>query len=249
MKEADGFVEKALSDITALPEQGMRLDYLCKTLLGMGGEDAAYFLDSVCRKDPSSHLAKKAKSLLIDSARIKDILGKEACAQIRNASKRLGLKRVERLFSEPRPHKTGIAGYDKEEEIKMEHLSLGQRRSLSKTGVKDSIDRLLSDPDPLVIRNVLNNPRVTEKEVLKIASKRPNSPEILRMLSCHRVWSKRYAVIKAVASNPYAEPRTSVALLELLLSQDLKGFSRDRTLHPNVRQAAKEILEERDSKG
>jgi hypothetical protein len=104
-----------------------------------------------------------------------------------------------------------VHGYDKEEEARMELLTLGERRSRSKSNVKDSIDRLLSDPDPIVITNILNNPRVTEREVLKVASKRPNSPGILKLVATHRVWSKRYAVKKAVASNPYSSPRVDCA--------------------------------------
>ncbi|MEK6531503.1 MAG: hypothetical protein AABZ23_03290 [Deltaproteobacteria bacterium] len=244
MQDSQEYVLKVLSDITALPEQGMRMKLLCSTLLSLSSEDAAHLLEFLCKGGHSAASAKTAKSLLIDVAAIRDMLGKEACAQISRASVRAGLKRVARLFSESRPHRTGIAGYDKEEELKMEHLSLGQRRSLSKTGIKDSLDRLLSDPDPMVIGNILSNPRITEKEILKIASKRPNAPEILRLISSHKVWSKRYSVMKAIASNPYAPTEISIALLGLMMRQDLKNFARDSTLHPEIRQAAKELLED-----
>lgn len=128
----------------------------------------------------------------------------------------------------------------------MELISLGERRALSKRPVKEVIDRLLSDPDLMVIGNILNNPRTTEKEVLKVASKRPNSPAILKLVAGHRKWSKRYDVMKAIALNPYTPPRVSVALLEGLMTQDLRAIADDKTLHPQVKEAAKDIVKERE---
>ncbi len=126
----------------------------------------------------------------------------------------------------------------------MESITLGERRSLSKRGVKESIDRLLSDPDPVVIGNILNNPRTTEREAVKIASKRPGSTEILKLLASHAKWSKRYAVRKALALNPYSPPRIVIALLEFLMAQDLRLVATDGSLHEQVRRGAEELLNE-----
>ena len=127
----------------------------------------------------------------------------------------------------------------------MESTTLGERRSLSKLNLKDTIDRLLSDPDPMVIANILNNPRATEREILKIASKRPASPKILKLVATHRVWSKRYKIKLAIASNPYSPPRLSIALLDLLLTQDLSTIAADANIHPQVKLSAKDIIRER----
>ncbi len=243
MKDSHEYVSKVLSDIRALPEHGMRMKLLCSTLLSLTSEDAAHLIEFLYKGGRSR--ASTATSLLVDASGIRDMLGKEACAQIYKGAIMAGLKKAAILFAETRPHKTGIAGYDKEEELKMEHLSLGQRRSFSKTGAKDSLDRLLSDPDTMVIGNILGNPRITEKEVLKIASKRPNSPEILKLISTHKVWSKRYSVMRAIASNPYAPTEVSIALLGLMMQQDLKNFASDSTIHPEIRRVAKELLEGR----
>lgn len=238
-------VREALSDASALPEDAMRLDLLRKRLKALSADDIARFFDALFKEAGNAPAAIKLKSSLVDPEGLKRALGSEKYKDVFSAAIRLRLRKVSRLFSELPPHKKGIAGYDKEEEVKMEHLSLGMRRTLSKKSVKDTLDRLLSDPDPVVIANVLNNPRTTESEALKIASKRPNSPHILKVLASHRKWSKRYAVMKAIILNPYSPPRVSIALLEFMLSQDLKQVLDDTGIHPQVRMSAKDLLEQK----
>lgn len=244
MEDLDAFVEELLNGLAALPEERMRLDLLGRRLGAIDPEDAARCLDEIYKAGPQPR-NRICRATLVNHDSLKEILGKDAYSRISKAAVRLGFGKVARLFSDLRPVKAGLSGYDKEEEAAMEFISLGRRRSLARSRIKDTIDRLLSDPDPVVVANLLNNPRITEKEVLKIASKRPGSPAILKLIAGHRVWSKRYDVVKAVAMNPYAPPKVSVALLEFLMTQDLKALSEDRNVHPAVRQGAHELLAQR----
>lgn len=245
MEDTDELVESILIGIGAFPEHKMRLEFLSKRLSGLDPDRTALVLDGLLKKDPRHPPASRARAMLVDPVGVKEALGDERCRKVYLASLGLGLRRISRLFTDLPPHKKGVAGYDHEEEVRMEHLTLGERRALSKTNLKDNLDRLLSDPDPVVIGNILDNPRITEREVLKIASKRPGSPEILRLVGAHRVWSRRYAVQKAVVLNPYSPPRIAIALLEFLRTPDLAAVAVDATLHPQVRMAAGEIVEER----
>lgn len=248
MKDLEGFVGKVLRDLAALPEEAMRLSLLGRRLAALSAPDAALFIDSLYKKGPEDRPSRAALSVLVDPEGIKKILGEEKYARIYLASVEMNLTKVSRLFTDLPPHKKGLSGYESEEDAKMEFITLGERRAMAKGLRKDSLLRLLSDPDPMVIGNLLNNPRITEKEVLRIASKRPASPRILRIIAGHRVWSKRYAVTKAIVLNPYTPPRISLALLEGLLTQDLEFIAKDGSLHPQVRLGAKELLEERRSR-
>ena len=249
MKDLEEFVEKLLSDLSALPEEKMRLDLLGRRLSRLSPENSARALDLIYRMGPPAAVhAKKAASLLVDPEGLRASLGAERYRLIYLAAIELGLKKVSRLFTDLPPFKKGLSGYETEEEAPMEQVSLGERRALSKKQAKDVIDRLLSDPDPMVIGNILNNPRTTEKEVLKVASKRPNSPAILKLVVVHGKWSKRYDVRKAVAQNPYTLPRITVALLEGLMTQDLRAIAEDKTIHPQAREAAMDIVKEREGK-
>lgn len=245
MEGLEAILDGILRDIATLPERAMQMSLLRQRLGALEPEDIARILSTVYTKNPALPTVKRLKGILVDPAGLREVLGAKKCKLIYLAALEMGFKKVGRLFTDLPPYREGVSGYDKEEEAKMELLSLGLRRTLSKSNVKDTLDRLLSDPDPLVISNILNNQRITEREVLKIASKRPNSPQILRLLATHRKWSKNYPVVRAVVLNPYTPPRISMGLLELMLSQDLRLIADDKTLHPQVRLSAKEILEER----
>lgn len=161
------------------------------------------------------------------------------------ASLELGLTKVSRLLTDLPPHRSAPFGYDTEEDAKMELMTLGERRAMSKKWDKDTLDRLLSDPDPMVISNLLNNPRITESEIIKIASKRLNSKEILRLISIHKKWGSRYNIKKALVQNPYTPPRISIGIVEFLFLH-LEEVAEDTSLHPQVRGAAKTIIENRE---
>jgi hypothetical protein len=249
MPDIEALAEKLLSDISALPEERMRLALLCKTLSALAPEVSASLLDAIYDRDPEDKQAAIVRSLMVDDDAVHGLVGDAAYNSIYLAALRCGFTRVSRLFTEFEPHKKGVSGYEEEEFIKMERLTLGERRALSKSQLKKKLDMLLSDPDPVVIGNLLNNPRITEREVLKIASKRPNSARILKLLALHSKWSKRYDVARAVTLNPYTLPRVSIALVEKMLAQDLSAISDDRTLHPEVRDAAKNLLLNRGKKG
>lgn len=249
MADIEALAEKLSVDISALPEERMRLALLCKALSELSPEESARLLDAVYSRDTEDKPATIVRSLMVDDDGVHGLLGDAAYNSIYLAALRLGLVRISRLFTEFEPHKQGVSGYEEEEFIRMERLSLGERRSLSKSQLKKNIDMLLSDPDPVVIGNLLNNPRITEREVLKIASKRPNSGRILKLVALHPKWSKRYEVAKAVSLNPYTPPRISIALVEKMLSQDLLSISEDNTIHPEVRETAKEVLSNRGKKG
>lgn len=246
MNELEAYLAKLLSDMRALPESNMCFALLGRRLKGLTSDEAAIFFETLYKRAPSDGTARRLCSMLVNHEALRASLGETAWKRIYMASIELGLTRVSRLFTDLPAHKKAVSGYAFEEEAPMEFITLGQRRAMAKSGDKDTLDRLLSDPDPLVINNVLNNPRITEKEVLKIASKRPNSARILKLLAGHGRWGKRHGVIKAIAMNPYTPPRISIGLLELLLMQDMRGIATDSALHPQVRASARELLEERE---
>lgn len=242
----DPFIKRLVESLSSLPETRMKAYLLAQRLSLLEPEKAALVLDSIYRRAHVPGL-EVIKTVLVDPSGVLEALGEERKSLIYLASLQMGLKRVSWLFTNLPPYKVGLGGYDKEEEGEMELITLGERRAMAKGWIKDKLDRLLSDPDLKVISNLLDNPRMTEAEILKIASKRPNSPEILRLISTHRRWGFRYNIKKALVQNPYTPPRISMGLLEFLFVQDLKEIAGDGSLHPQVRDTAKGLLDKKGS--
>ncbi len=247
MRSRESILESLLKEVLTLPERRMQIDLIRRRLSAQGPEEVASILERLYGMDSSMEGVRRLKSIFVDPDTLLEILGEVRYRLTYLSAVEQGVKRIAHLFTNLPPHRKGVRGYFTEEEAEMELITLGERRSLAKLNNKDTIDRLLSDPDPVVIGNLLSNPRVTETEVVRIVSKRPNSAEILKLVATHRKWSKRYRVIKAIVLNPYTPPRIATGLLEFLLAQDLRLVAEDRTLHPQVKMCAHQLLKEKET--
>jgi hypothetical protein len=124
-------------------------------------------------------------------------------------------------------------------------LTLGERKSLARGHDRFLLDRLLRDPHPAVIRNVLVNPRITETDVVRLAARRPTYPDIQVEIARSERWSIRPRVRVAIVQNPYTPPTISVPLVALLLRHEIEEISKATDLPPILRAAAIELLERR----
>jgi hypothetical protein len=120
-------------------------------------------------------------------------------------------------------------------------LSLGHRRSLARTAPPERFPRLGAEKDARVARELLRNPRLTEAEVLRLASRRPALPEVLSAIAESARFGGRLSVRTAVARNPYTPTQLAVRLLPHLGRALLSEISADATLHPEVRAFARKL--------
>ena len=127
----------------------------------------------------------------------------------------------------------------------IENLTLGERKAKARTFDKDLLTRLMFDPDASVIRVLLRNPRLTERDVLRLASRRPNRPAALREIARVPRWLCRPAVQRSLILNPYSPVRLTVTLLPLMSPSELVEVSKDRSLHRLTATAARVLLDVR----
>lgn len=119
----------------------------------------------------------------------------------------------------------------------LEELSLGHKKYYAKQFDRRLIERLLYDSNPEVIRNLLTNPVITEKDVIKIASRRNINPSILCEIYRNEKWCLREGVRLALINNPHTPVSMRIALVPYLLIQDLKDMVKNSDVHPYVREA------------
>ena len=70
-------------------------------------------------------------------------------------------------------------------------LTLGERKSLARRPSRRALDALMRDPHPAVIRAVLDSPRLTEDDVVRMAARRPGSAAALTEIARHAKWMLR----------------------------------------------------------
>ncbi|HEY6879173.1 MAG TPA: hypothetical protein VI299_14200 [Polyangiales bacterium] len=116
-------------------------------------------------------------------------------------------------------------------------LSLGERKSLARRRDRELIGRALRDPHPDVVRVLLDNPALTELDVVRLCAQRPVAPEALLHVFRHPRWIVRYRVRAAIAFNPYTPESIAVQLLPHLTPSDLRAVARSAELSERIREA------------
>ena len=127
-------------------------------------------------------------------------------------------------------------------------LTLGERKSLARTHERSLIQRVVRDPHPDVVRILLDNPSLTEEDVVRLCARRPNDPDVLQTVYRHRRWVVRYRPRNAILRNPDAPIDTALLLAPLLRRAELREASTSSELAPPLRLSCKTILEMRSAR-
>lgn len=124
-------------------------------------------------------------------------------------------------------------------------LPLGVRRSLARGMDAGMLEKLLLDPDPVVLEHLLRNPRLTEAHAIAIAARRPISESALRAVAESTRFGVRPHVRVALARNPFCPADLALRLIGTLPLDVLREMRTDGTLHESVRTHVAEELERR----
>ena len=223
-------------------EKGLRASSLKEKLRGLQVEEVAAILNLICTKanakTPSYVEAYNALPELLRSL----TLSREELLKLRAVARQNDYLEVLQMLITLPPKKTLLPILESEQDPLFKELTLGERKSLAKTLRVDVLRKLLKERDPAVIRTLLLNPRITETEVLKIASLQPTSPGILEEIFHAPKWIARYRVKKAIVCNPFCPPSIALYLLKFMVVGDLREIVRDENLHLAVQNEAHQLL-------
>lgn len=172
-----------------------------------------------------------------------DLVPYEHRAAVYQAAVDAGLDEVAALLLAPPPQAAWQAPADKADP-RLSRLTLGHKKAMARTHRDpDLLARLAAEGEPVVVRELLRNPRLTEDFAVRLAARRPCRPETLRCLFDDRRWRTRPRVAAALVQNPYVETELALKLLPALAVRDLAGVAEDGALHALVRAAARRLLE------
>jgi len=176
----------------------------------------------------------------------------------------LGLEYIEEIYEESEEQRqaiyTKILGemQSEEDEIPGERISMLNR--IMRMGVKDRVklgqkgDRearniLIRDPNRLVSSAVVNNPRISEKEVENISAMRSISEDILRQIASNRQWARSYPIMHSLAKNPRTPMANVITIMSRLQLRDLVALSKNRNVSDAVRRQAHRLFTARSGGG
>lgn len=122
---------------------------------------------------------------------------------------------------------------------------VGVRKAAARQRDRFVLDRLIHDRNWRVIEALLDNPRIVERDVLRIAAMRPTRADILETVARHGRWSSRYRVRKALCFNPYTPAPIARRLVPTLMRPDLQDLIDLGRLPADLRDHARALLDER----
>lgn len=240
---ADGLVVSH----AAIPERTMRTRRLSGKLLGLPDGILVDIINDVFTRAKPADTARA--QFILSSVDIFSFgqMPPMRLLSLYHRSVSKGYTTTAHIFMAPSPKKIPYGEYDFVEGRDMDYLTLGEKRSLARTHTKEKLDRLLYDTNPLVVGNILENPSLTEPDVLRMAARRPNHEKVLSTIYRNDRWVSSYDVKTAIVRNPYTPVPIALGLLLFLKQQDLTEIATDSTLHEVVTSTARALLSRRQA--
>jgi hypothetical protein len=231
-------VERLKTLLCSLVGPALKLGFL-REYVGDGTDpNVARALDALCaasaRAEPTAREPVLAVAMLLAGS------GEDPpVSNLGHAAAELGLPNLGRLLRRapdpPAPVDERVPEYGRGRE-----LSLGERKSLARAPSRALFDKLLRDPNPSVIRQLLENPRLTEADVLRLAARRPANVGALRMLA-RTEWLLRPRVRMALIRNPATPSSVAVPLIATCTRSELAELKGHTECSDVVRAVASEL--------
>jgi len=127
-------------------------------------------------------------------------------------------------------------------------MGMKDRVKLAMKGDREARNILIRDPNRIVSQAVIQNPRITEQEMEKIAAMRSLSEDILRQIANDRQWSRSYMIVHNLARNPRTPIANVLTILSRLQLRDLAALSKNKNVSDAVRRQALRLSQARTGK-
>lgn len=235
-------------------------EQIANELRAQGKEAAAEFIEQVeIAEDAEAESSKDGLSfedalLLAEHIEIPD-------AEIDDSW--LSLEYIEEIYEETDEQRQAIANKilgelrAEDDEISGERISMVQRILLMKMkdriklaqkGDREARNILIRDPNRVVAQAVINNPKITDQEVEKIASMRTVPDDVLRQIASSRNWARSYSIIHTLARNPRTPISNVMSILTRLQLRDLQALNKNRNVSDAVRRQAFRLVSTRQGR-
>ncbi len=125
-------------------------------------------------------------------------------------------------------------------------MGMGERIKLALKGNRDARAILIRDPNRIIQRFVLQNPRITDEEVIAIARNRNLEGELLRRIGDQKHWARNYQVRLALVTNSKTPLATALHFVATLMERDLRLLAKSKNVSATVATQARRLLAQRE---
>src|SRR5262249_40617787 len=130
---------------------------------------------------------------------------------------------------------TGAAAAPEKPQARSLHaeiLTMGvpEKIKLALRGNKSARGLLINDPNKIIRRLVLQNPRITDGEIAALARNKSTDDELIRMIGLRSDWMRFYAVRLGLVPNPPTPRPMALKALPPLSQRDIGALARSRNV-------------------
>lgn len=145
---------------------------------------------------------------------------------------------VDKIIGEMRFDDDGVTAERISMVSRILRMSMKDRVKLAQKGDREARNILIRDPNRVVAQAVINNPRITEQEIEKIAAMRTVPEDVLRQIAVNRAWARNYTVMHKLVQNPRTPMGNVVTIMTRLQLRDLDALIKNRNVSEAVRKHA-----------
>ena len=127
---------------------------------------------------------------------------------------------------------------------KIQTMSVSEKLDLARKASKEARSILIRDSNKLVQLAVVNSPKITESEILAIATNRQVNDEVLKEIAMNREWLRNYQIRFALVNNPKTPLSISMAQVSYLNQRDLGLLAKSKGVPRAIVIAAQGRLKE-----
>jgi hypothetical protein len=132
---------------------------------------------------------------------------------------------------------------------RLHEISLGERITLARLAPREVIKSLRLEHNTRVVQALLENPKLTEEDVMVIANGVRSPPALLTLVARADRWMSRRQVRLAIVRNPRTPAQTTLPLLAAMTERDLAELLEAPNLSSVLRRAAHRVAAERKARG
>jgi hypothetical protein len=132
---------------------------------------------------------------------------------------------------------------------RLPQAALGQKIMLARRGPARVAGALLAEGHPQVLPAVLDNPFLTEAQVLKVLARERLAGGIIPAIARHRKWSRLEHVRMALVRHPATPLSAVLAFLPMIPASDLKELAAIGSLPESLRGYLRREVERRLARG
>ena len=244
--------QQHLRRIASLPELIMRQAMTRELLATLPEEEVVWWIDQLIRgalwgRQDAMDAMLAMSTWLMALQREDDYERVQGLFRAAHAERREAVMAVLRAL----PPQRALADGARLPEVRLplsREVTLGERRAMAAGQDRRLLERLLQDPEPLVLTKLLDNPHIQADDLLSVAARRPTRPELLEALTIHPRWIVHLPLREALVRNPYGQTGLSLKLLPTLPLPMLRQVRLATDLHPTLPQLAALLITLREER-